>query len=197
MNQKVQSNWYQRIPASDRAALDELAKWVRPIPWQLFVTVTFPWNVASETADRKLRDFLNELERVLKTRICFLAGKEGYTKSGSRTPWHFHLQLAAVTTIPPSLVERSWKRLIGRTNSVEDDNVLVEAYVSDAPGTEYIAKMMCTLESDWDFKWLDLFNPNIPYKPKVNHRSLRRKRRWQANIKRSQIEEPLASIVFA
>jgi hypothetical protein len=39
--------------------------------------------------------------------------------------------------------------------------------------------MIGTLDTEWDFNWLHLFNPAIEYTPKFDHRSLRSDRRWQ------------------
>src|ERR1700710_1098823 len=63
-----------------RQFVESVADWARPIPWQLFVHLTFPWNVRSEAADSKFRAFVNDLEKHLKTRVCFIAGKEGRSK---------------------------------------------------------------------------------------------------------------------
>lgn len=59
---------YTLIPERDRMVVDAAAKWLRPIQWQWFVTLTFPWNVKGETADVKLKEWLNLIERALKTR---------------------------------------------------------------------------------------------------------------------------------
>jgi len=40
------------------------------------VTLTFSWNVRGETADLKLKQWLNTVERELKARVCFVASKE-------------------------------------------------------------------------------------------------------------------------
>ena len=61
-HRSVGFDWYSRIPFHDRRAVDAVAKWLRPIPWQWFVTLTFPWDVRDATAVRKLRLLLNELE---------------------------------------------------------------------------------------------------------------------------------------
>jgi hypothetical protein len=37
--------WYTQIPASDRQTVDAVAKWLAPVPWQLFATFTFTWDV--------------------------------------------------------------------------------------------------------------------------------------------------------
>jgi hypothetical protein len=76
MSMSEQGTWYTAIPKRDRAAVDAAAKWLAPVPWQYFVTLTFPWNVREETADSKFRQFMNTVERELRHSVCFVVGKE-------------------------------------------------------------------------------------------------------------------------
>jgi hypothetical protein len=188
----MKEHWYTRIPSRDREVVDSVAEWIRPIPWQLFVTLTFPWNVKAETADRKLCEFINHIERELKTRICFIAGKEGCSKHGASVPWHFHLLLASVEQIPVSLVESTWKRLVGRSKAGprNDDSVDVRNYRADALSAEYIVKMIGSVDADWYCRWLHLFNPAIDYTPKRDHRFLRQSRRWARQLSARSYMEP-------
>ena len=39
------NTWYTAIPERDRIVIDATAKWLRPVPWQWFVALTFPGNV--------------------------------------------------------------------------------------------------------------------------------------------------------
>jgi hypothetical protein len=99
------ATWYRRIQGSELGTVNALAEWLHPIPWQLFATLTFPWNVTSETADRKLREFINRLEKTLRSRVCHVAARESESKTGAAVPWHFHLLLASLETIPADLVD--------------------------------------------------------------------------------------------
>lgn len=183
---KDQSNrWYDGMQHRNRVIVDALAEWVRPIPWQYFVTVEFPWNVRPETADRKFKALINELERDMKTRIGYVVGKESRSKSGAVVPWHFHCCLTALKPINESQIVESWGRLVHRTTSPGDDVVRVEPYNAAQRGVEYITKMIGTLEAEWDFNWLHLFNPAIECAPKLDHRSQRRDRRWQQQLTQS------------
>jgi hypothetical protein len=106
-------NWYTAIPERDRIVIDATAKWLRPVPWQLFVTLTFSWNVRGETADLKLKQWLNTVERELKARVCFVASKECKPPSfGMEVPWHFHVLVAAQVSIPKELREGTWRHLV-------------------------------------------------------------------------------------
>jgi hypothetical protein len=49
--------------------------------------------------------------------------------------------------------------------------------------------MIGALDADWDFNWLHLFNPAIECNPKLDHRSLRRDRRWQQQLTQSTQEQ--------
>ena len=43
-------HWLCNRSTHDRQAVDAVAQWLRPIPWQWFVTATFTWNIRAETA---------------------------------------------------------------------------------------------------------------------------------------------------
>lgn len=120
------------------------------------MTLEFPWNATSETADNKFHSLINELEREMKTRIGFVFGKENRSKSGDPVPWHFYLCLAALKEIPSKSLERIWHELVGRANSFtadwiktpdytgpkNSDLIMVEAYNPERRGVEYIVKMV-------------------------------------------------------
>jgi hypothetical protein len=85
------------------------------VSWQWFVTLTFPWNVRSETADTKLKQWLNLIERTIQTQVCFVDGKERKPRSrGMEVPWHFHLLVTSLVDIPKWLVEDTWRYLLSR-----------------------------------------------------------------------------------
>lgn len=183
-------DWYDRIPETERRSVDAYAKWLKPIPWQLFVTVTFPWNVTSETADRKLKELINALERDLRDSICFVAGKERKSLSaGMSVPWHFHVLMTAHRPIPPNLVEDSWRKLVRPHakrvdgisvvdgKSVKDDRVLVEPYNNDLRGAEYCLKSINDCDGDWTSRWLRQHHPQMKGTSRPSHRSLRQEKR--------------------
>lgn len=192
-------DWYDRIPVAERRSIDACAKWLRPIPWQLFVTLTFPWNVTSETADRKFKELINELERALKDSICFVAGKERKPLSaGMSVPWHFHALMTAHRLIPPGGVAISWRRLVGAgakraegrsedddAKSEDGDSALVEPYDSNERGPEYCLKSMNGCNGDWTFRWLREFNPTMKGTSRPSHRSLRQEKRSAERERRS------------
>jgi hypothetical protein len=167
----------------DRAIPEAAADLVQPIDWQLFVTLEFTWNVRAETADRKFKALIDQLEREMRTRICYVVGKESRTKSGAAVPWHFHCCLTALKPIAASQIESIWRRLVHRSKATENDGVVdIRTYDPALPGVEYVTKLMSTLDAEWDFNWLHLFNPTMQITPKFDHRALRGGRRWQRQL---------------
>ena len=85
--------WYNLIPERDRQVVDAAAKWLRPVPWQWFVTLTLPWNVRSETADAKLKEWLNLIERTMRPGSALLSARNashiltGWRCPGISTSW--------------------------------------------------------------------------------------------------------------
>ncbi len=199
--------WYNLIPERDRLVVDAAAKWFRPVAWQWFITLTFPWNVRSETADAKLKEWLNIIERTLRTQICFVAGKERKPRShGMEVPWHFHLLVTSMVDIPKMLVEDTWRDLVSRParrrqeddaagvrlvgedalasdnvlgdDDPEDDSVVVESYKHNCLGPEYCLKSINDCNGDWSFRWLELFNPRIKQTSFPNHTKNRTRARF-------------------
>lgn len=176
---------YTNLSRQDRTAVDEIAHWLQPINWQFFVTLTFPWNVRAETADAKLKAWLNALERDLKTRVCFIAGKECKPHShGVEVPWHFHVLVASMVEIPKELMEGLWLALIGRANQAvmpgesQNEHVLVLRYEPGELGHQYCLKALNSSDGDWQFRWIELFNPRIPCTARPNHRTERNQTRF-------------------
>jgi len=180
------STWYENIPKQDRPAVDALGSWLRPVQWQWFVTATFNWNVRSETADRKFEEWINLVERYLKTRVCIVVGKERKPRShGREVPWHFHVLLAAATDIHPALLAKHWKAVAGEGHKrvvdgvVVDEGILIEPYQGHLSGPEYCLKSMNDCDGDWNSRWLRLFHPGIKGTARPTHRTLRQERRFE------------------
>jgi hypothetical protein len=61
-----------------------------------------------ETADVKLEHWLNLVERTLRSRVCFVAGKERKLRSyGMEVPWHSHILATSQVVMPKNLLEES------------------------------------------------------------------------------------------
>jgi len=173
-------DWYSRIPYLDRRAVDAVAKWLRPIPWQWFVTLTFPWDVRDTTALRKLRLLLDALERHHKGDVCAVVGQESKPRrDGMRVPWHFHMLIASRNSISRECIETIWRGLVCRAADRKgwEESVQVEPYEAGERGPEYCLKSMNDAFGDWHIHRLEAF---LRYSPsKTNHRTIRGARRAQ------------------
>jgi len=194
--------WYNLIPERDRQVVDATANWLRPVPWQWFITLTFPWDVRSETADAKLKQWLNLIERTLRTRVCFVAGKESKPRfRGMEVPWHFHLLVTSMVDLPKGLLVDTWKDLVSRAAqhrqdgaiggsfAAEDalqavdhknDSAVVESYSDNRLGPEYCLKSINNCSGDWTFRWIELFNPKIKQTSYPSHSTIRTRARFAA-----------------
>jgi hypothetical protein len=176
--------WYTTLPRHQRRVVDAVAKWLRPVQWQWFVTITFPWNVRSETADKKLKALIDGLERHHRAIVGFVAGKESRSRhDGSRVPWHFHLLITSQVPISREAVECLWLGLIRRGLQSDADfqnrreHAKVEAYQAHERGPEYCLKTMSDETGDWYIHRLEHFLPGIPGAARPNHRTVRHQRR--------------------
>jgi len=158
------------------------AEWLRPVPWQLFATLEFPWNASHKTASRLFDSLINKLERFMRTRVCFLRALENRSKRGERVPVHIHSALACLRPISPQLVSGIWFASVGRPDSKESDLVEIESFDSSMSGVDYIVKQMGDPDCEWDIRNVHLFNPDVKPEPKSDHASLRSDRRWHQQV---------------
>jgi hypothetical protein len=165
-----------RINPSAQAAV---AEWLRPVPWQLFATLEFPWNAKPETAALKFDQTIDTMEHSLRTRVCCVNASETRSKSGAMVPLHFHASFTAARPISRQLVAGIWTDGVGRTNSVGGDLARVEPFDPTMGGIAYIVKLINDPDCEWGFRNVYLFNRNIKMEPKTDHASLRSARRWQ------------------
>jgi hypothetical protein len=182
---KHAGSWYQRLQGNERQVVEEFAEWLRPVPWQQFVTLEFPWNARHETANNKLKELMARLGKELNTRICYVAALESESKTGMPLQQHFHVLLASLSTIPGSLVRSTWMAVVGRTSSdpKKSDLVDIKSFNSELRSVEYLFKHVAR-ETEWDMRWVELFHPGIGGRKTRNHRSIRQKRRWDAQLAR-------------
>ena len=174
----------QTTPSAQAAVAD----WLQPVPWQLFATLEFPWNVKPETATSKFDQMIDTMERTLRTTVCCVNASEVRSKTGATVPLHIHASFASARQIPRQLVAGIWTEGVGRTNSASGDLARVEAFNPAMGGISYIVKLINDPDCEWGFRNVHLFNRNIQIAPKTDHASLRSARRWQAqnDIARSQ-----------
>lgn len=160
--------------------MDALATWLRPIDWQWFLTVTFSWNVRSETAVQRLKSFINDLERFCRANVGFVAGQESRTRrDGMNVPSHFHMLMTSNIRIPREALEDLWLRQLpsGLTLKQKRESVRVEPYQALERGPEYCLKAMNDPQGDWWIHRLEGFLPGAAGPSKPNHASVRGARR--------------------
>ncbi|PSH02771.1 MAG: hypothetical protein CXZ00_15715 [Acidobacteria bacterium] len=182
------NTWYQRIPEHDRKVVDGIAKWLRPIPWQLFCTFEFSGEVSDHYADDRFRTFIDMLERKIKARICFLLGAEKRSRSAgavSCAPRHFHTLMTSSVRLEVADVREAWWSVAGK-----GETALVEPYSKDERGIEYCMKMVNDTEGDWLFRWLEMFLPGMPGPQRPRGKDDRRRRRFKQEKESAVCREP-------
>jgi hypothetical protein len=180
-------NWCQRSTEKDRFVVSKISEWIRVIDWKWFVTLTFPWNVTHETAVTKLREFINQLERLVRSNVCYVAGQESKPRrDGINVPYHFHLVLAAHASLSKEAIETLWMRQVTNrpTQGRNAESVCVEPYSAHELGPEYCLKWINAAEGDWLFHRLEHFLPTAGGTAAPNHRTIRSAMRNQAQINR-------------
>jgi len=170
-------------PLSMSDVSSQAAEWLKPIPWQLFATLEFPWKVRPETANAKFSEMIDSLERSLRTRIGYLYALECRSKSGAIIPPHFHAAFCALKPIPRELLKNLWYTEVGRTGSTDGDLVRVECYDPAKCGIGYIVKQISETNCEWALRNIEFFDGNIQVEPTTDHASLRAMRRFKAQAK--------------
>jgi hypothetical protein len=135
----------------------EACNWLRNVPWQLFCTFTFAWQVSDPQALKVFAEFINRLERLARGPIVFVRGDEKrYSGCGMPgSPRHFHALLGAHRGLDRHLVADVWMKLAGRrANGAGAD---VRVYDPSLDGLAYVLKFINQPLGDWDFRNLDLF----------------------------------------
>ena len=165
--------WYETIPAGDRVGVDAMAKWLRPVSWQVFCTFEFSRRVTVSQGKAIFRDYINDLERSLRTPLTFVVGQERRAASPSRSaaPLHFHALMTSQFTLPPDLLRAGWWSFAGRGKDGETADV--QEYVRGARGEEYVLKFMNDVDGDWWCRNLGFFLPGMPRPRKTGHKAAR------------------------
>jgi hypothetical protein len=172
--------WTPRKYVSPRE-LAVYAAWLRPVPWQLFATLTFAWPVSDPQAVKVFGEFVNRLERSLRGPIALVRGDEkrfsGCGMPGA--PRHFHAVLTAHRKLDRHFVAALWMNMAGRRENGAGADVRV--YDPNLEGLAYVLKFVNEPLGDWDLRNLDLFLP--PSCPEeMNHRQRRRHSRHEKRI---------------
>jgi hypothetical protein len=125
----TEGRWYERdrrAYARDRETIDKLADWIKQVDWKLFCTFTFATRQLDQIADHTFRQFMNRLERHLKSDVGYVRGDEKRV-SGCGKPAcgrHYHALLASAAPLQPAFVEWLWNDVA--RNPSDDGGAKVE-----------------------------------------------------------------------
>jgi len=154
--------------------------WLRPVPWQLFCTFTFAWQVSDQQALRVFTEFVSRLEKSLRGPVALVRGDEkrfsGCGMPGA--PRHFHAVMAAHRRLNRHWVADVWMSMAGRRENGAGADVRI--YDPDLDGLAYVLKFIDEPLGDWDFRNLDLFLPTA----EVGQFSRRQRRRLARHERR-------------
>ena len=164
----------------DREAIDKLADWVKQVRWRFFATLTFGWRVSDRQAEKIFDAFVNRLERHLRCDVGFVRGDErrfsgcGMPASGR----HFHLVMTCEAPVEPTFIKSLWTSMAG--SRADGAGAQVEEYDSNENGVGYVLKFINQPDGNWAFRNLELVHPEARDKQRLNKRSRRRLKRFDA-----------------
>jgi hypothetical protein len=173
---------------AQRSSLKACEGWLRHVPWQLFCTFTFAWQVSDPQALKVFGEFVNRLERFVRGPIVLVRGDEKrYSGCGMPgAPRHFHALMAAHRRLDRSWVADHWMSLAGRRKSGAGADVRI--YDPNLDGVAYVLKFINEPFGDWDLRNVDLFLSPLDHQPL----SSRQRRRRARHEKRSEMAHTAA-----
>ena len=146
------------IERDQRAAY---VKWLHPVRWQIFGTLTFAWRVSDAQGTKVFDAFINQLETTLRAPIAYVRGDEkrfpGFGKP--EVPRHYHVLMTSERQLDLELVRATWTQMAGgRSKGAAAD---VRVYNRHENAVAYTLKFSLDGRGDWHFKNIDLFlEPN-------------------------------------
>jgi hypothetical protein len=164
--------------------------WLENVPWQLFCTFTFAWQVSDPQALKVFTEFVNRLERFLRGPIVFVRGDEKrYSGCGMpAAPRHFHALLTAHRKLDRHWVAELWMSMAGRRENGAGANVRI--YDPNLGGLAYTLKFINEPDGDWGLRNVDLFlSPPNPHD--MNCRQRRRLTRHETRSRLGRTETVL------
>jgi hypothetical protein len=161
--------------------LSAYVDWLEGIPWQIFCTFTFAWQVSDPQAVKVFGEFVGRMERFLRGPIVILRGDEkrfsGCGMPGA--PRHFHTLMAAHRRLNPRSVGDQWMSVAGRRKNGAGADVRV--YDPSLGGLAYVLKFINQPMGDWDVRNVDLFLRSSDQWP-LNARLRRRQARHEERL---------------
>jgi len=168
---------------AQQVSLKACEGWLRDVPWQLFCTFTFAWQVSDPQALKVFGEFVNRLDQFVRGPIVFVRGDEKrYSGCGMPgAPRHFHVLLTAHRKLDRHFVADLWMSMAGRRESGAGANVRI--YDQNLDGLGYVLKFINEPLGDWDLRNLDLFLRPL----NQQHTNSRQRRRRARHAKRSEM----------
>ena len=105
-----------KLPAVYWKPVAELAKWLKPVPWQVICTFTFGRRVSDYEAEDRFRAYINRVEYAIKADISYVRGHEKRF-SGCGKPAcgrHYHAVMASAAPLNPAFLEVLWTKNAGK-----------------------------------------------------------------------------------
>jgi hypothetical protein len=171
--------WYERERMPYKADTDRILKttaWLKSLPWQLFCTLTFAYQVSLQQANALFDQFIDRSENSIRAPLTYVRGTENrYSGCGlPGSPWHFHLVIGADVALDPERLGRLWESMAGRRTSGAGADM--RPYDRRLEGLAYVLKF-----GEWDFRNLHLAFGARP----TTARARRRQRRQQIRISKT------------
>lgn len=171
--------------ASQNGSTEAYQSWLKVVPWQLFCTFTFAWQVSDPQAVAVFGGFVNRLEGSLRCPIAFVRGDEkrfsGCGMPGA--PRHFYALLTAHRKLDRHLVADLWTSMAGRRKHGAGANVRI--YDPNLDGLAYVLKFIHQPLGDWDVRNVDLFFSSSD-QWRLNARQRRRRVRQMNRLEKSR-----------
>jgi hypothetical protein len=165
---------------NQRQQVSVYTNWLRTIPWQLFVTLTFAWRVADAQAEQVFTTFVDRLERHFRCPLVYVRGDERRF-SGCGMPAirrHFHALFAAAVPLARAVVHDTWIEMAGSGKNQAGADVRI--YDPKRGALSYSLKTIFDADGDWSMDNLDLYLRN-PSK-QSNARDRRRRARHAKRV---------------
>lgn len=156
------AKWYERENkpyAEDYRIRNEYAAWIGQVDWKVFCTLTFAWRVNDQQATKAFDEFINRLERFLRSDVCYLRADDKRF-SGCGKPAcgrHFHVLMTSVTPMNAPLVESLWMSMAG--NREDHAGAKVNPFNPNMAGVKYVMKAVYQPDGDFALRNFHLFHP--------------------------------------
>jgi hypothetical protein len=148
--------------------------WLQDVPWQWFLTLTFPNSLHPSVADRKRLAWTNIIERSHRCPVSYAGSLERTSKgTGMHVPSHFHLIVTSDVVLDEEQMRVAWRRVSGGSN----EHFNSKRFQIGAGGIQYCFKSIDTQTTDWFVHRLELCLDDLPGPSAPNHRSIRAARR--------------------